>query len=66
MNFLELKVELLRKGLTLADLAKHLNISMASMYSKINGRTPFKQIEISKISEYLNLDPKKIFNIFFN
>nr|DAV00705.1 MAG TPA: Protein of unknown function (DUF739) [Caudoviricetes sp.] len=36
-----------------------------TLYSRLKGETSFKQPEIAKISEVLNLSKDKIFAIFF-
>lgn len=66
MEVNELKAELARNGLELKDLAKALDISKAALYRKTKGISEFKLSEISKIRDFLHLNPKRINEIFFN
>ena len=65
MNTLDLKAEIVRCGLTIPKLAEMLEMDKKTLYSRINGETSFKQTEIVKISQALNLDEAKIMHIFF-
>lgn len=65
MNIPDLKAEIARCGLTIPKLAEHIGIDKKTLYSRISGDTSFKQEEIVKISQVLNLTEEKIMNIFF-
>ena len=47
-------------------LAKKVGISYNSLTNKLNGKSEFSAIEVSKIKETLNLDVKLSYDIFFN
>lgn len=65
MNLNELKAEIVRKGYTINSLAEACGISKNTLYSRISGRSGFKQKEIASICEQLNLDRDSIMSIFF-
>ena len=65
MNLVELKVQMLRKGFTIASLAKKMGISKKRLYSRFNGIRDFTQEEIQSISDILNLSGEQIISIFF-
>jgi transcriptional regulator with XRE-family HTH domain len=50
-NIRKLMVE---NNITTKELAKQLNISVISMYKKLNGKSNFKLIELEKMSNYFN------------
>lgn len=52
---LEVRVLLTRRQLRGADLAAALDVSPASISSKLNGRTPFSLEEVERIAEWLNV-----------
>lgn len=66
-NVTELKVALLRKGMTAEQLADILGISRVSMSYKMNGYLgrEFNQSEISAIRNALDLSPEDADAIFF-
>lgn len=66
MNCLELKGEIARHGLSVPKLAELLKMSKKTLYSRLNGETPFTQPEIKRISEILHLNDEGIMRIFFN
>lgn len=65
MNSLELKAEIMRCGLNIPRLAETIGMNVKTLYLKINGDSTFKQDEIVKISQALNLKEDKIMAIFF-
>lgn len=65
MNVDDLNAEIARCGLTKPQLAKKMGISKKRLYSRLSGKTNFKQEEIQMIASILNLDETKIMRIFF-
>ena len=65
MNVDDLNAEIARCGLTKPQLAKKMGISKKRLYSRLSGKTNFKQEEIQMIEFILNLDETKIMRIFF-
>lgn len=55
MDYSKLKGLMREKGVTQAELAKKIGISESSLNLKLNDKTEFKQREISKICEILNI-----------
>lgn len=48
------------------DLANALNLSLATINAKINGKSNWTQIEISIITIRYELTPEEVVEIFFN
>lgn len=65
MNAFDLKAEIARCDLTIPKLADMIGMDKKTLYSRISGETSFKQTEIVKISQVLNLGEEKIMHIFF-
>lgn len=65
MNTNDLNAEIARCGLTKPQLAKKMGISKKRLYSRLSGKTNFKQEEIQIIASILNLNEAKIMKIFF-
>lgn len=65
MNTDDLNAEIARNGLTKPQLAKKIGVSKKCLYSRLKGKTSFKQEEIQKIALILGLNEEKIMNIFF-
>ena len=65
MNIFDLKAEIARRDLTIPKLAKLIGMDKKTLYSRINGETTFKQTEIAKISQVLELSEDMIMSIFF-
>lgn len=65
MNINDLNAEIARCGLTIPKLADRMGVDKKTLYSRIKGETAFKQPEIAKISQELNLTQDKILAIFF-
>lgn len=65
MDVNSLNAEIARKGLSIPKLADSIGISKKTLYSRIQGKTLFKQDEIMQISKVLCLNREQIFLIFF-
>jgi hypothetical protein len=65
MNINDLKAEIARNDLTIPKLALLIGMDKKTLYSRINGDTSFKQEEIVKLSQVLNLSEDSILHIFF-
>lgn len=65
MNVNDLKAEIARNELTIPKLALLIGMDKKTLYSRINGETAFKQTEIVKVSQMLNLSEEGIMRIFF-
>lgn len=63
-NMLSSKMKLFGDNQT--DLANALDLSLASTNTKINGKRPFTQTEISIITVRYELTPEEVIEIFFN
>ena len=61
----EFKAEVVRKGLTLAEVARELGLYPASLSRKINGNSDFYRGEIERIINLLNLSGEDVLRIFF-
>lgn len=66
MNTIEFNVELERHGLSVAKLADMVGIGKKALYAKRSGKVNFKQNEIKKIREVLNLSDARTLEIFFD
>ncbi len=66
MNAGELRVALVRNKVSNRDLAILIGLSEQALYNKINGTTEFKNSEIKKIAELLNLSLQDVNDIFFD
>jgi hypothetical protein len=66
MNITELKVEMLRNGDTVDDLAKALNITRVTLYNKMNrNKTDFTLGEMYIIMDRYHLSAERMMQIFF-
>ena len=63
---IELKVECVRKNITLEKLASQIGIDNSTLYRKIKGQSDFSRNELQMIREILSLDNDKFLSIFFN
>ena len=61
----EFKAAMARKNITIADIAKALNVNPSTISRKINGLTDFTRGEIDAVSKLLELSPSDVLNIFF-
>ena len=64
MNRLELRVEITRKELSNRFIAQELGISEQAFYTKMNGSREFKESEIKKLIQLLDLSPDRVNEIF--
>lgn len=65
MNSRELSAELARYGLSIPAAANLIGIGKKAFYSKMNGESQFKQLEIKKLKELLSLSNERVGEIFF-
>lgn len=61
----EFRVALIKAKMTMADLAKAIGISSASLSYKVNNKRDFMASEIKKIADLLRLTPEESTKIFF-
>lgn len=62
MDFMRLRYEIAKKGITITKFCEQLKMSRSAFYRKCTGSTEFTLSEIEKILELLNLDsPMDIF-----
>jgi transcriptional regulator with XRE-family HTH domain len=61
----ELRAELVRKELSVEDVAKQMGIDKASLYRKLKGDSEFLRIEIEKLVNILQLSGEDVLRIFF-
>ena len=61
----ELLAELVRKGITMGELAKKLGMAPSSLTRKTNGDSDFYRGEIEKIIQELDLSGEDVLRIFF-
>lgn len=62
MNKALLEYEMKRRGITANKMSEVLGIDRSTFSKKCNGQSEFKQSEIQRIIEYLNIDnPTPIF-----
>ena len=64
-DVLELEIAIKRAGITKRDIAKKLNISLQTLYNKLNNSVEFKASEIAKTCELLRLNRDEKDKIFF-
>lgn len=64
INSNELKAEVVRKGMTLGELAEAINLSWSGFWKKTVGKNSFTLEEVRAIRDALNLDDKAMKNIF--
>ena len=46
---------------TVSEVAKELGICRVTLYNKLSGRTDFKQCELVKLAEFLNVPVESLF-----
>ncbi len=54
------------RGLTVEDVAKHIGISKAAFYRKMNGKSDFYRKEIVDICSVLSMNHEQMQNVFFD
>lgn len=64
MNRAELRAEIARKGISNRSIANQLGISEQAFYNKIGGVREFKESEIKKLIQILELTPERVNEIF--
>lgn len=64
-NSLELKAARARRGMTQADVARKMGVSVTAYTLKENGKRIFTLPNIQKLAQFLNLEPVEIQKIFF-
>lgn len=65
MRINELKAEIVRNELTLEELSELSNMARTTLWRRFNNPDEFTLAEINNISEVLNLNGKKVVEIFF-
>ena len=60
-----LKAKIIAQGLTRAEMAKKIGISLTTLNYKLNGRQELKLSEVKKICTILNLNKTEREKIFF-
>lgn len=58
-----LKLKIRERGFTLAKVAKMLNLSAPAFNLKVNGKRHFKNYEIKKLLEVLDLKYEELFQV---
>ncbi|MBR1694289.1 MAG: hypothetical protein IJ709_02660 [Selenomonas sp.] len=61
----ELRAELVRRELSVEDVAKQMGIDKTSLYRKLKGDSEFLRIEIEKLVNILQLSGEDVLRIFF-
>ncbi len=64
INTNELKAEVIRRGMTLGELAEAINLSWSGFWKKTAGQNSFTLEEVRAIRDTLNLDDRAIKDIF--
>lgn len=65
MDYRKLLGRITEKNGTQANFAKHMNLSERTISLKLNGKIPFKQDEIMRASEVLDIPNNEINAYFF-
>ncbi len=66
MNRSELRAEIARKGISNRAVAGELNISEQAFYNKMSGASEFKESEIKKLIQILELSAADVDRIFLS
>ena len=61
----EFKAEVVRRNLTLENVANDIGIDVATLHRKMSGVSDFYRSEIEKIIKFLNLSNEDVLRIFF-
>lgn len=64
VNTVELKVAMMRRGLSQAKAAEALGICQGTLSGKINNKHQFKVSELTKLRDLLGLSPEQMNEIF--
>lgn len=65
MNATELRVEMVRAGKSVEDVARELGVAPTTLYRKLDGKSDFGLNELKLIKNSLNLDDEAVKRIFF-
>ncbi|MFM1525232.1 MULTISPECIES: DUF739 family protein [Helcococcus] len=65
-NYNKLKGKIVTNGLNIPMVADMLKISRQSLYARLANEIPFKDYEIAKLKEILNIQPEEMDCIFFD
>ena len=65
MNCKELKIEMIRHGFTVGEMAKIIGVGRKAYYMKSCGKTEFKLSEILALKKALELSDERVAEIFF-
>ena len=62
MDYNKLREEMRKKGISVNDMCRELNMSRSAFYRKSHGKTEFTRSEIEKIVDFLGIgSPVQIF-----
>ena len=64
INTVELKVAMMRRGLSQAKAAEAMGICQPTLNCKINNKRQFKVSELTKLRDLLGLSPEQMNEIF--
>lgn len=64
VNTVELKVAMMRRGLSQKKAAEAMGICQAALNYKVNNKHQFKVSEITKLRDLLGLSPEQMNEIF--
>lgn len=65
-NYRKLEGRIVEICISRTNFAKEMGLSDRSISLKLNNRVPWKQTEISKAMEILEIDPSEVQDYFFN
>lgn len=65
MNVNELKAEIVRRGMSIEGFADAIGVSRTTIWRKINNPNTFTLEDITKIGQVLEIEGKRILEIFF-
>ena len=66
VNLIEFKVELVRKGITLPQVAENLGISRSALWRKLHGISNFTREEIVVACHLFDIGADRMLEIFFD
>lgn len=66
MDLCELRAEMARQQISIPKLANLIGINKKQLYARFSEKVAFKQNEIQKIKNVLNLSDEKMITIFFS
>lgn len=65
MNITELRVEMIRAGKNIEDIAQELGVTPSTLYRKMDGKSDFYLNELKTIKKVLNLSFDDMKRLFF-